>query len=394
MKVCQIGTGMSSISEKSSTATESVIYNLSKEIRKLCNLHIIDLKDNAREKLSNIKYHEIKMPEFWGAGVYTIPGTVNHVLRRLLYTAKTIFKFISLMQEENFDVIHCHNQYTGFVLSLINRIFYKKKFVYTLHTPFWTLPDEKLPKLFFLKSIVEKACMKNSAKVITLSKIQKEMVERRTGLNKNKITCIPNGVDLSKFRPKGDNKKSFLARRGDKIILCVARISPVKNQLVLLKAASIILKKIRHAKFVFIGQVDDASYFNKLLCFVKENNLENFVKFAKPVENSEMPSYYRTADIFVLPSFAEGLPLVVLEAMACGIPIIASDIKSNRDFNKDKNLVYFNPDSAKELAEKIEFLLKSKKKQEALKKSLRKTAEKFYSWKKIAEKVISIYKES
>jgi len=392
MKVCQVGTGMSSISAKSSTATESVVYNLSKELKRLCDLHIIDFKDNEREKLPGVEYHDINMPKIWGPKVYTTPGTLTHVLRRMLYTLKTSFRFVSLMSKEKFDVIHCHNQYTGAVLSLINKLFYKSKFVYTLHTPFWTLPDGQLPKLFFLKTQMERACMKNSTKVIAVSNTQKIMAEKRACLEHGKIVYIPNGVDLLKFYP-GKSIIRNLASSNEKIVLCVARISRIKNQMAIIKAIPKVISKDRKVKFVFIGQIDDEKYFNEILEFIKENELKGYIKFIGAIENTKIPEYYRAADVFILPSFAEGLPLVLLEAMASGLPIIASNIGPNKELGKKKEIIYFNPDSSRELGEKLSELLASNEKRDALGKNARKTAEKLYSWHEIAKKNFELYKE-
>ena len=59
----------------------------------------------------------------------------------------------------------------------------------------------------------------------------------------------------------------------------------------------------------------------------KELNLDDMV-FTDFVSNSELPEYYRTADIFCAPATGgESFGIVLLEAMACGKPVIASNIE-------------------------------------------------------------------
>src|SRR5262249_20192692 len=41
---------------------------------------------------------------------------------------------------------------------------------------------------------------------------------------------------------------------------------------------------------------------------------------------SELPDWYRAADVFCLPSHSEGVPNVLLEASACGTPWVASQV--------------------------------------------------------------------
>ena len=79
--------------------------------------------------------------------------------------------------------------------------------------------------------------------------------------------------------------------------------------------------------------------------------------------------------------------------MASGLPIIASNIGPNKELGKKKEIIYFNPDSSKELAEKLSELLASNGKREMLGKNARKTAERLYSWHEIAKKNFELYKE-
>lgn len=46
---------------------------------------------------------------------------------------------------------------------------------------------------------------------------------------------------------------------------------------------------------------------------------------------SDMPSIYKTSDIFVLSSFREGLSRSIMEAMASELPCVVSNIRGNVD---------------------------------------------------------------
>jgi len=392
MKVCQVGTGCSPISEKTSTATEAVVYNLSKELSKIVDVHIVDLEDKERKKLLNVRYHEIAMPRFFGPRVYTTPKTIKHIARRVFYAVKTTLKFMPLMKRENFDVIHAHNQYTGFCLSLMNRLFWKKNFVYTLHTPFWVLPKNELSSLFCLQTILERICFRNCTKVITVSDALKNAIQEKTNVDPRKIAALPNGVDLLRFHPGHSSVRSKLSSHNEKIILCVARISRIKNQMLIINAIPEIIKRGQKVKFVFIGQVDDAGYFKEILESIKKNKIGGYIKFFDAIENVRLPEYYRAADIFILPSSAEGMPLVLLEAMASGCAIISSDIPSNKEVSKDKEIIYFSLKNKDELKSKILEILKNKNKMKILKRKARKSAERFFGWGSIAKKTLELYK--
>lgn len=72
-----------------------------------------------------------------------------------------------------------------------------------------------------------------------------------------------------------------------------------------------------------IGKCDPATGFQAK---VKQLGLQDQITFAGFIDNKQLPSYFRAADVFVLPSTSnsEGFGLVLLEAMACGIPTITT----------------------------------------------------------------------
>lgn len=88
----------------------------------------------------------------------------------------------------------------------------------------------------------------------------------------------------------------------------------------------------------------------------------------------------KNAKIFIHSSFFEGFGLVITEAMYLEIPIITSNFKAGSFelIEKEKNGEIFEIGNYKELAEKIEKLLKNDElKKEYISKS-KKLVEKFY----------------
>lgn len=152
----------------------------------------------------------------------------------------------------------------------------------------------------------------------------KEELERLTG---RKIFLIRNGKPVIQQFPIERNHK---IRR----ILVPARISPEKNQMLLLY----FLRKYPDfdGKIVFAGLEEDKTYRNKMKQFIIKNNLYNQVEFSGHVENMEQE--YEKADLVVLPSLGEGTPNVILEAYAYGRPAIVSDVSGARELVKNPRL--------------------------------------------------------
>jgi D-inositol-3-phosphate glycosyltransferase len=54
--------------------------------------------------------------------------------------------------------------------------------------------------------------------------------------------------------------------------------------------------------------------------------IDDVVRFAPPVPRTELPQWYRAADLVCVPSYSESFGLVALEAQACGTPVIATAV--------------------------------------------------------------------
>ena len=80
--------------------------------------------------------------------------------------------------------------------------------------------------------------------------------------------------------------------------------------------------------YLIVGEGDDRTRLERLATQV---GVSENVCFVGPVLHSELPDYYRLADVFVMPSTGEGFGIVFLEAMASGVPVIAGNSDGSRD---------------------------------------------------------------
>jgi len=136
------------------------------------------------------------------------------------------------------------------------------------------------------------------------------------------------------------------------------------NKVVLIAAAAIPYKNIDKT-IKSVSKTD----FNLLICGdgpLKEELLtlaikelgENRLKWLT-VPNHEMPSIYRSADIFTLCSrkFAEAYGVVYFEAMTAGLPIVATDDPIRREILGDRAF-YVDPDDINSYASALNKALK------------------------------------
>lgn len=113
--------------------------------------------------------------------------------------------------------------------------------------------------------------------------------------------------------------KPYLGSRSKKIV-CTARLSPEKNQALLIKAFEKISKDYPDYKLEIYGEGPCRKKLQNLINKLKLNNKVYLMGRKKDIIN-----HIKDAEIFVLPSNSEGMPNSLLEAEALGIPCIATD---------------------------------------------------------------------
>ncbi|HVS93271.1 MAG TPA: glycosyltransferase [Mucilaginibacter sp.] len=168
-----------------------------------------------------------------------------------------------------------------------------------------------------------------------------------TGLDKNNVVffhgynCINN--EIFKF----NSSREIVG----KVIVCVARLVPIKNLDNLLRAWKLIETKNPDYKLVIIGDGPEFEHLN----YLKTNLKLDRVVFLGAVNNTDIPTYFYNASAFILPSLSESWGLVVNEALAAGLPVLLSNKINARNslLREGVNGFAFNPLSVSEMTDKI-----------------------------------------
>lgn len=165
----------------------------------------------------------------------------------------------------------------------------------------------------------------------------KEVIQAKV---KHRVYFIKNGIiDQHNFKPHLDGVHRFLIP---------ARISRVKNQLLVLKMLS--EDESTNNRVKFAGVSEDQSYFKELKKYVNDNHLTKKVEFLGYCEDPEI--LYQDIDAVILPSFEEGTSNVILECFLRGIPVFVSSIEMNV-FTENLRRFSFSPYDEKQLSASI-----------------------------------------
>lgn len=151
------------------------------------------------------------------------------------------------------------------------------------------------------------------------------------------ISFAPPGVDAVFFSPLDCREP-----QNDPYILCVARLSdPRKNIILLLEAYALLPSNIRkNVRLVLAGSSGPPLSFWQRADAL---DLRDRITFIERPERNELVSLYQKAALFALPSDEEGFGVVLLEAMACGIPVVSTRSGGPEDIISDASDGYLVP---------------------------------------------------
>jgi glycosyltransferase involved in cell wall biosynthesis len=142
------------------------------------------------------------------------------------------------------------------------------------------------------------------------------------------------------------------------IILCVARITRVKAQNVLLRAFSTLAKRYPEWSVRFVGSVMDKKMAEELEQLTIRHSLQGRVSYSDFVKGEDLRQEYSRAAVFCLPSLRESGGSVRYEATECGLPVVTTDTPCRKD-NEENGWIVARKGDPVDLATKLEELLSS-----------------------------------
>lgn len=181
---------------------------------------------------------------------------------------------------------------------------------------------------------------------------------------KFKYMAVPNGVNPTLFRFNDAIEKD------DKLVLCVARIEGIKNQLNLIKALN-----NSGFRLLLIGShaPNQAAYYMRCRATAEDN-----VSFLGHIPQAELVKYYQHAKVHILPSWFETTGLSSVEAAVMGCNIVITDRGDAKEYF-GTDAFYCDPDSPDSVLEAVK-----KASAAPLNQNLRQRILQKYTWQQAA----------
>ncbi len=275
------------------------------------------------------------------------------------------------------DIVHVAELYYGYTYQAIRAK--RKGFVKKVISTVWeTIPhnNESLKG----RKRIKKYARENIDHYIAVTKRAKNCLIKE-GIPEKKITVIPMGVDIDRFKP---NPK--LKNKRDINILCVARLVEEKGITDLLKTFLALREKTPNLRLTFVGRGPLKSDL------AGHRNIS-----VKSIPYSLIHNEYAKADIFCLPSrtnktWEEQYGMCLVEAMASGLPIVATKTGSIPEVCGEVALLS-PPHRPISLKQNLEKLIYNKELRERLGKKGRLLAEGKYNSHYTSKQIAKLYKK-
>jgi glycosyltransferase involved in cell wall biosynthesis len=228
-------------------------------------------------------------------------------------------------------------------------LFVKNKLFVTVHD----LIHFKFPHLFkpalrvklgkfFMRQVKKRALL-----VFTVSQTTKQDLQELFGFEDHRIKVIYNGLSESFLQSTPQ-----ISGLPFPYVLYTGNLKPHKNLPTLLKAFSLVKERYSDLRLVLIGVEPDKAFYQ----LMRDLKLKQRVVIKGYQPQEDVIRFLDGAEFFVFPSLYEGFGLPPLEAMARRKAVISSSRGSLGEI-LGSSALYFRPDSAEELAEKMSLFM-------------------------------------
>jgi glycogen(starch) synthase len=179
---------------------------------------------------------------------------------------------------------------------------------------------------------VERWITNRSDRVIACSYYMREQIADIFGVEEERVSVIPNGIDPRDLQPQDpaelQRMRLEFAGPDEKLVLLVGRLVYEKGFQLALEAMPRVVARVPGTRFLVAGS---GTHELELRRQAQQLGLMEQGTFLGWIGDDVLHSLYPIADICVVPSIYEPFGLVALEAMASGCPCIVADTGGLRE---------------------------------------------------------------
>ena len=213
-----------------------------------------------------------------------------------------------------------------------------------------------------LSRALESRALRGADQITTICDgLRRDIIGR--GISADKVTVIPNAVDVDSFAPGTPPDEALrrdLGLEGATVLGFIGSFYAYEGLDLLIKALALILPRQPRVRLLLVG---GGSHEPVLRQLAADLGVQDRIVFAGRVPNSQVQRYYDLIDVLAYPRRSMRLtelvtPLKPLEAMAQGRIFVASDVGGHKELIRDGDTGFLFPaGDAVALARTIEHVL-------------------------------------
>jgi glycosyltransferase involved in cell wall biosynthesis len=217
------------------------------------------------------------------------------------------------------DILHCHLIPSNIIAKPLGALLGVPVIINHDHTNDPHRIDNKI------LLALDKSTNRFAHHIIAVAAACRDFLTTRESIPPEKISLVPNAIDLRRFSPGEASRDDARAQLGlpacSGIVAGVGRLNPQKNFALFLDIAAQLAPRFPDLHFLLAGDGPEEQMLREKASAL---GIANRVTFSGYVADTRL--VYLAADVLLMPSRYEGLPMTLLEAMAMGLPVVASKL--------------------------------------------------------------------
>ena len=210
----------------------------------------------------------------------------------------------------------------------------------------------------------------------------------KMGIDTNKVTLIPSGVDVERAEATQPPAIEADWRNSTPVIGYIGRVDPRKGVQYLVEAMVAVRQKYPNAQLVLAGG-SRHGYDQVIRQMISRLGVADCVHVLGRIAGDILP-YYKLMDRIVIPSLSEGIPITLGEAMASQVPVVITKLPGVVPFVKPSDLVHWAElGSAESLATAIVASLEDEQVESRKQRALEFIRQ--YTWQNVAQRHADVY---
>jgi PEP-CTERM/exosortase A-associated glycosyltransferase len=310
-------------------------------------------------------------------------------------------RLASVVPEVRPDVIHAHSPALNGLAALRAARRFRLPFVYEVRA-FWEdaavdhgTSREGGPRYRLARALETHVLKRADAVTAICEGVKRDILAR--GVPEEKMTVIPNAVDVEKFSV-GQGRDFALARElgleGCEVVGFLGSFYAYEGLELLVEALPELLRKRPSLRLLLVGEGPREAHLKRR---AGELGIEAEVVFPGRVPHDDVRRYYDLVDVLVFPRFAMRLtetvtPLKPLEAMAVGKLLVASNVGGHRELIRDGETgLLFEAGSKSDLVEKVLRALEDRELGRRISCEARRFVERERTWRRAVAEYRGVY---